>query len=146
MPLKDFSMTDTTGRTFNLSDLKGKLIYMDVWATWCGPCREEFKYSKQLSIKYADRKDLVFLYVSKDSEPELWKNFLKKNPDLKGIHGFQAIRANSPLPDDDVMHLYKISGIPRYVLIGKDGRIIDYKAARPSELMTNNYLDSLLAK
>lgn len=143
MPLKDFSMQDSTGKEFNLSDLKGKLIYIDIWATWCGPCREEFKYSKELTKKYGNRSDLVFLYVSKDSKPELWKNFLRKNPELKGIHGIQP-PTDMPFDESNVMRLYKINGIPRYIMIGKDGRIINYNASRPSQLVENTELDSLL--
>jgi thiol-disulfide isomerase/thioredoxin len=145
MPMKDFSMLDTNGNEFKLSDLKGKIIYIDVWATWCGPCVAEFKYSIKLSEKFAGNNDIVFLYVSKDGKEIAWKKFLQKHPKLKGVHGIQPVK-NEPFDQDDIMRLYKINGIPRYIIIGKDGQIIDYNAARPSELLTNSYLQSLLSQ
>lgn len=144
MPSKDFSLSDVSGNKFNLSDLKGKLTYVDVWATWCGPCIEQMHYSKKLARKYAGNKNLTFLYVSVDSDIEAWKKFLKKNPTLKGIHGNQPWIANNPA---DIRLLYKINGIPGYLLIDKDGSIIDVNALHPSQLMENtSYLDSLLAR
>lgn len=147
-PMKDFSMQDENGKTFRLSDYKGKLIYVDLWATWCGPCVEEFPYSRKLAERYRKNQDLVFLYVSKDNNPKSWKSYLKKNLALKGVHAIQSpieVDYNHPKIDsNDVMHLYKINSIPRYILIGKDGRIINYNADRPSELVNTKYLDSLL--
>lgn len=146
--MKDFTMSDKKGKTFRLSDHKGKLIYVDVWATWCGPCVEEFQYSRKLVERYRKNSDLVFLYVSKDKNIESWKNFLIKNPALKGVHGIQPPKEGDynhlKIDSNNVMRLYNIGGIPRYILIGKDGKIINYNAARPSELVTNKYLDSLL--
>ena len=146
--MKDFTMQDENGKTFRLSDYKGKLIYVDVWATWCGPCVEEFPFSKKLVERYRKHQDLVFLYVSKDNNLESWKNYLKKNPALKGVHAIQPPKDDDydhlKVDSNNVMRLYNIRGIPRYILIGKDGRIINYNAARPSELVNNKYLDSLL--
>jgi thiol-disulfide isomerase/thioredoxin len=147
-PMKDFTMQDKSGKTFRLSDYKGKLIYVDVWATWCGPCVEEFPYSKKLGERYRKNQDLVFMYVSKDRNEKSWQNYLKKNPDLKGVHGIQPPKEDDydhlKIDSNNVMLLYKIGGIPRYILIGKDGKIINYNAARPSTLINNKYLDSLL--
>jgi len=146
--MKDFTMFDKNGKTFRLSDYKGKLIYIDIWATWCGPCVEEFPHSRKLVERYRKNEDLVFLYLSKDSNQKSWKNYLKKNPALKGIHGIQPPKKDDydhlKIDSNNVMRLYKINGIPRYILIGKDGKIINYNAARPSELVNNKYLDSLL--
>lgn len=144
MPSKDFSLLDVSGNKFNLSDLKGKLIYVDVWATWCGPCIEQMQYSKKLARKYADNKNLTFLYVSVDSDIAAWKKFLKKNPTLKGVHGNQPWIENNPA---DIRLLYKINGVPAYLLIDRDGSIIDVNALHPSQLIENtSYLDSLLAR
>ncbi|GHB64780.1 TlpA family protein disulfide reductase [Persicitalea jodogahamensis] len=142
MPMKDLKMQNSNGKAFYLSDLRGNLIYIDVWATWCGPCVDELEYSKKLSKKYATHPKLKFLYVSIDEDTERWKKFLRDNSQIKGLHGLQ----NSEFVEDSSMitSLYKIGGIPRYVLINKSGNIITANAKRPSELLSNNYLDSLL--
>ena len=143
MPMKDIEMHDIYGKAFSVSSLKGNLIYIDVWATWCGPCIDELEYSEKLSKKYSNYLDLKFLYVSIDEDTEKWKMFLRKNLQIKGSHGIQ----NSEFVADSNMitSMYKINGIPRYILIDKEGNLVTTNAKRPSELLSNNYLDSLLA-
>lgn len=145
---KDFEMVSPEGQNFRLSDFKGKLVYIDVWATWCVPCREEFKFSKALSTRYSGREDLIFLYVSIDSDADAWRRFLQENPDLKGIHGLQqTLKDVDPEAEKKkVTHLYKTTGVPHYILIDKNGNIIAYKAKRPSELVKSDYLDEFLQR
>lgn len=145
--MKDFYMNSINDKAVKLSDYKGKLLYVDIWATWCGPCVEEFPFSKKLSKKYANQKDLAFIYVSLDSSRDKWLKYLKDHPSLSGIHGNQPPVYGPPsekTDSNDVMSLYKITGIPHYLLIGKDGRIISANAPRPSQLVEGTYLDSLL--
>ncbi|HEV7381226.1 MAG TPA: TlpA disulfide reductase family protein, partial [Dyadobacter sp.] len=132
------AVKDIDGKEFTLADLKGKVLYIDFWATWCGPCVEELKYSKKLSHKYGDNPDIMFLYISKDGDVDKWKRYLAKNPDLKGIHGVDNANENG-LADG-----FRINGIPHYILIGKDGNIINSNAERPSALLKTNGLDQFL--
>jgi thiol-disulfide isomerase/thioredoxin len=142
-PMKDLEMQDINGKIFKLSDLRGNLVYIDVWATWCGPCVDELKYSEKLSGKYLGNNALKFLYVSVDQDTEKWKIFLRKNVGIKGLHGIQ--NSNFLADSSIVTSLYKINGIPRYILINKEGNIVTINAKRPSELLYINYLDSLLS-
>ena len=143
MPMKDLEMQDINGKAFKLSDLRGNLVYIDVWATWCGPCVDELKYAVKLSKKYSGYPDLKLLYVSVGEDTESWKKFLRKHSQIKGLQGLQ----NSKFLADSnmVTNLYKINGIPRYILIDKAGNIVTTNARRPSVLLSDNYLDSLLS-
>jgi thiol-disulfide isomerase/thioredoxin len=74
-----FRAVNLKGDSVSLSSLKGKILYIDFWATWCKPCIEEFPYSKKLmqSIPSKFQKDIAFLFISVDDTEELWKRVLK---------------------------------------------------------------------
>ncbi|MDR1897199.1 MAG: TlpA family protein disulfide reductase [Prevotellaceae bacterium] len=127
-PATDFKFPDKDGKPVALSDFKGKLVYIDIWATWCGPCKQELPHLKKLEAEYHGNNNIVFLSVSTDASKDYqkWKDFLAKE-DLKGVQLFGG--------DDSrqgIIQPYKVSGIPRFVLVGKDGRIVAADAPRPS--------------
>ncbi|WP_168196208.1 TlpA family protein disulfide reductase [Echinicola soli] len=128
------------GSKVKLSDFEGKVIYLDTWATWCGPCRGEFPAAKKLKEEYKDQKDVVFMYASIDSDKEAWEKYLKEDPDFKGIHLYVDGAWQS-----DLCHDYMINAIPRYILIDKNGNIANVKAPRPSSGETiRNEINALL--
>jgi thiol-disulfide isomerase/thioredoxin len=134
--VENFSFTDIEGNQVSLADFKDKIIYLDLWASWCGPCINTFRTkTPEFETKLRDREDVVLMYISIDEKEEPWKNYLSKNP-MRGVHlfagkGFQA----------EIMQYFKVWGIPRYLIIGKDNKIIDVNAPRPGdeafELLSN---------
>jgi thiol-disulfide isomerase/thioredoxin len=137
----DFKFPDIKGKEIALSDLKGKLVYVDVWATWCGPCRQEIPYLKKMEKAYHG-KDIVFLSVSIDADKDLqkWKDCVK-NENLQGIQLFAGNLANST-----IMEAYKIQGIPRFMLFDKESKIISVDAPRPSSDELKALLDLELSR
>jgi thiol-disulfide isomerase/thioredoxin len=127
-PAIDFKFADKDGKQIALSDFKGKLVYIDVWATWCGPCKQEIPHLKKLEAEYHNNKNIVFLSVSTDAskDHQKWKDFLAKEK-LTGVQLFAGDDAR-----DGIIKPYKISGIPRFILVGKDGTIVSSDAPRPS--------------
>lgn len=134
----DFTYPDVNGKMVSLSDFKGKVVYIDVWATWCGPCVAQFPYLKKLEKELHGYDDIVFVGVSADTEKdkEAWKKMIKEK-ELEGVQLFA--NGFSKIAND-----YKINGIPRFMIINKDGTIVNADAPRPSAPETLNILKDLL--
>lgn len=115
------------GKT-SLSDFKGKYVYIDVWATWCAPCKAEIPYLKTLEEEYKN-KNIAFVSISVDKEDayETWKTMIKE----KEMGGVQLYADNNF--ESDFITEYTINAIPRFILIDEKGNIVDADAARPSD-------------
>ena len=76
----NFTLPDSTGRMISMKDFKGKVMFIDVWATWCGPCREQFPFLKIVEEEYKDNSDIVFMGISIDRlrDREKWLKMMKK--------------------------------------------------------------------
>jgi thiol-disulfide isomerase/thioredoxin len=115
------------GGTTSLSDLKGKYVYIDVWATWCAPCKAEIPYLKALEKEYQNKNiQFVSISVDKPEAHEAWKQMVEKE-ELGGIQLFADANFESKFILD-----YGINAIPRFILIDPNGNIVDSDAERPS--------------
>lgn len=135
-PSPDFKFKDKSGKTYQLSDFKGKYIYIDVWATWCGPCLGEIPALKKLTDTLAS-KDIVFVSICVFDEKASWEKMVEKKQ-LKGIQLFAEPGKNSFVDE------YMIQGIPRFILLDQSGRIINANALRPSDPSLLKELTNLL--
>ncbi len=124
----NFKAYDVNGKGVSLSDFKGKLVYVDIWATWCGPCRIEIPHLIKLEKEYHKNKNVVFMSVSLDADfdEDKWKKMIKD----EGLGGIQ-LRAKGER-DSDIAKNYDVRGIPTFLLIDKNGKIISSQAPRPS--------------
>ena len=136
----DFTFVNLAGDRVSLSDFKGKVVYIDIWATWCGPCRREFPFMKKLEEDYRDTPGIIFMGVNTDvaRNKQKWIDFLAKEQ-LPGVQLFAG-----DLATESLMNPYKISGIPRFILVDKTGRLIFANAPRPSSTEIKSILDSAL--
>lgn len=122
----NFKLNDTKDQSVSLSDFKGKVVVMDVWAMWCAPCLAEKPLFIKLEEDFKDRDDIVFIGISQDglSRKEIWKKFVEKkgwkNPELLSNY------------NESIGKYYKITGIPRFMVFDKEGRIVSVDAPRPS--------------
>lgn len=134
-----FTLKDQDGKDVTLKDFAGKVVYMDFWSSGCGPCRYEMKNgSPKLHARFKDNKDVVFLYVSIDDRADQWKKAIADDK-IEGIHLLSPGGFESP-----VGQAFNINSIPRYIIIGKDGKIFDQDAPRPTEDITPDKLNEAL--
>ena len=134
-----FNYDNYKGGKTKLEDFRGKYVYIDVWATWCAPCRAEIPFLKKLEEKY-HQKDIVFLSLSIDQlkDVEKWRKLIK-DKELGGVQVFADNDWNSQFIKD-----YNITGIPRFILIDPNGKIVKADAPRPSSPTIEAEFDALL--
>ncbi|TLX77053.1 TlpA family protein disulfide reductase [Labilibacter sediminis] len=131
-----FSYPDTNGKEISSDNLKGKVIYIDVWATWCGPCKNEIPHLKQLEEELHDL-DIAFVSISVDADKEAWLKMVDK----KELKGYQLHAKNDW--SSEIVKDYAIKSIPRFILIDKEGKLVDANAIRPSHKNTKAELIKL---
>lgn len=101
-----------------IKDFKGKVVLIDFWNTWCGPCRSAFKEMEPMEKEF-EGKDVVFLYLADESSPlEEYNNLIVS---MKGHHYRLTAKQSSSLKNK-----WKFSGIPSYVIVGRDGMVKDF--------------------
>ncbi|TDQ72229.1 TlpA family protein disulfide reductase [Sphingobacterium yanglingense] len=137
VPAFKFAFPDVDGKKIALDDLKGKVILLDLWATWCGPCRAEEPHWEKLNEEYKD-KAVAFVGVSTDQDKPKWESYVKEKQ-LKGIQ----IHAGA---GNELSNAYKVNSIPRYILIDKAGNLITADSPRPSDPKLKSLLDEWLKK
>lgn len=124
----DFTMPDTTGRNISLSQFRGKVVVIDCWASWCGPCRQESPNMVKLNNTYKD-KDFVLLGVSFDKKRENWIKAINADK-LEWTHISDLKNWECQLNE-----LYVVNSIPDTFVVDKDGRIAA-RGLRSDELIT----------
>lgn len=134
-----FDYANFAGGKTKLEDLKGKYVYIDVWATWCGPCRAEIPSLKKVEEKYQGKNiEFVSISIDVDKDFEKWKTVVK-DKELGGIQLFADKNWNS-----DFIKAFGITSIPRFILIDPSGNVVDADVARPSDIKLQEKLDLLL--
>ena len=138
-PSPQFDYENHKGGKTKLSDFKGKYVYIDNWATWCGPCRAEIPHLQKIEERFHG-KNIEFVSISIDEmkNHDKWKKFV----DDKKLGGVQLM-ADKDWRSDFIM-AYGINSIPRFILIGPDGNVVDADAKRPSDPALTAQLDELL--
>ncbi|WET01734.1 TlpA disulfide reductase family protein [Flavobacterium sp. YJ01] len=135
----DFTYKDINDKPVSFSDFKGKFVYIDLWATWCGPCKAEIPHMKKIEEDYHG-KNIVFVSLSLDKakDAQKWKDYVTKEQ-LKGIQ----LMADKDF-GSDVAKNYDVNAIPRFLLFDTKGNIINADALRPSNPELRAQLDKLL--
>ena len=130
-PCPDFTFKDNNGKDVSLADLKGKFVYIDMWATWCGPCKGEMPSLLELEEEFAG-KDILFvsLSIDRNKDIELWKKTIKD----MGLGGIQLHLGENW----DWLKIFMPASmsVPRFVLLDREGKIINANMSRPSDKAT----------
>lgn len=134
----DFTMQDANGKVWKLSDFRGKAVYIDCWATWCGPCCAEIPYMEKLYAKLKGDKRVELISISLDNNKAAWQKKLKAD---------KPVWKQFICPDNFSSTLakgYDIDAIPRFLFFDKDGNVLSLDAPRPSYEQIVEFITSRL--
>ena len=133
-PARDFTFTDRAGRGYRLADFRGKYLFLNVWASWGMPCRVENRAWRELEAAFEGR-GVVFATVSCDRDRGAWERAIAREASgrLELYMGW----------DEEFMDFYKLRGIPRFILIDGEGRIVNSDMPRPSLASCREMLEAL---
>lgn len=111
----DFTLNDLDGRQISLSDYKGKVVFLDFWATWCPPCRASIPEVEKLYQEFSDNEDVVILGINLQEDKDTIVKFMKK----------QEMNYTVLLSDNKVLSNYQIRSIPAFFIIDRDGEVFN---------------------
>lgn len=126
LPSPLFNLPDTSGTMHSLTQFKGKVVYIDLWASWCGPCKEETPYLKKVYEMYQSNPNIAIISIASfDAKNRKIRHELIKKDQMEWLQ----------LEDttDSFAKSYQANFIPRFIIIDKKGNIVDSDAVRPSE-------------
>lgn len=132
---KGFNFYQVNGSVLNLNNFKGRYVYIDIWATWCGPCKFQEPFFKQLAQEFTS-KGIQFLSISIDKDQEAWEKAVKDKNDSITYVIVKEI--------DQFKKAYGIKGIPCFILIDKNGIILKNPAIMPAQSQIHDFLENLL--
>lgn len=132
-----FTFNSIEGKSVSLSDLKGKYLYVDIWATWCRPCLQQLPSMKELEEKYrGENIEFVSISVDNDRDKAKWQKMVQD----KQMQGLQLFAGKMTSFHQD----YQISSIPKFLIIGKEGEIINENPPRPMDYNTGQVNQELV--
>jgi len=123
-----FSLNGLDGAKLNLSSLKGKVVILDFWATWCGPCRAQHPMYEEVKKRFEGRNDVVFLSIDSDEDRSLVSPFVNEQKWGRTVYF-----------EDGLARLLEVTSIPTTVLFGKDGRV----SSRLNGFLPDRFVDQL---
>lgn len=135
-PAPDFTLTDVGGQEVSLSQFRGKVVLLDFWASWCGPCIGNLPYIQEIKKKTADL-PVVFLNLSLDSSESAWRKAIDK-------HGIEGVHVRSGVWGSGTTNAYNVRAIPAYFLVDPEGVIIErLSGVRDTDAVVAKILKSL---
>jgi thiol-disulfide isomerase/thioredoxin len=126
--IMEFVLGGPDGEKLELSKLRGKVVVLDFWATWCGPCRVQYPMYEKVKETFRSREDVVFLGISTDEDRGAVKPFLRENKWNKAVYF-----------EDGLSALLRVSSIPTTIIIGRKGEL----AARMNGFVPDRFIDML---
>jgi thiol-disulfide isomerase/thioredoxin len=127
----EFTLGAVDGSKLQMPTLKGKVVILDIWATWCGPCRAQHPLYRQVMQRFAGNKDVVFLSINTDEEPAAVKPFLDEVKWPEKVYF-----------EDGLARALKITSLPATIVIGRDGQVF----SRMNGYVPDLFVDSLTSK
>jgi thiol-disulfide isomerase/thioredoxin len=134
----DFKLADLDGKEVTLASLKGKVVLLDFWATWCGPCKAAMPTIQKLHDEYKDKGVVILGVNTWEEKPQAAREYMTKRKFTYGCL----------LKGDELAQAYGVTGIPTLVIIGRDGRVakVEVGLSDPSGGGLRKAIDAALAR
>lgn len=129
-----YKFADTAGVQHSLQEFEGKYIYLDIWASWCYPCRKEYPFLKELE-HVVDPRKIEVVSISIDEQEYRWKGGMNGYGMNGGVQWWAS--------DTMFVKTFRIDRIPRFILLDKKGNIMQFSMTRPSNEQTITFLKKL---
>lgn len=137
-PVIDIALQDTSGKKVMLSSLKGNAMYVDVWATWCGPCVSLKPYFEKLATE-PSYSNIAFISISTDRDAAQWRAYVAKHTAPANVQQYIVV------DDKDFSNAYQLAFIPRFLLIDKTFKYISALSPTPNDPAATGFLNELSA-